>query len=185
MEILKTFPAVVREFAPRRGIRDMVEAYFVEHYPDLFRYLVFSGSAASDAEDILQEAFLRLYSEMLKGNAPNNLKNWLYRVAFNVRVDRVRSGASERLWSDMEWLSCGEQLADASGSAELALLQTEKSMRMKAAMACLTERQAQYLLLRAEGLTYREIAQMHGVAIGTVAESCGRAMEKLSRWIRG
>jgi DNA-binding CsgD family transcriptional regulator len=48
-------------------------------------------------------------------------------------------------------------------------------------MARLTKRQYQYMLLRAEGMKLREIAELYGVAVASVAEACGRAMETLGR----
>jgi len=169
----------------RASIREQVESYFLEFYPGIFRYLVVSGSNATDAEDFLQETFLRLYSQMLKGTPPRNLRNWLFRVAYNVRLDRMRSVSAERLWSDCEWLACDERIADSCGDAESAMLQSEKTRRLQQALQSLTARQAEYLALRAEGLTYREIAEIHGVAIATVAQACGHALERLSRSCHG
>jgi DNA-binding CsgD family transcriptional regulator len=48
-------------------------------------------------------------------------------------------------------------------------------------LAGLTQRQFEYLLLRAEGLKLGEIAQMFEVTVQTVAESCARAIERLGR----
>jgi transcriptional regulator len=48
-------------------------------------------------------------------------------------------------------------------------------------MAQLTERQTKFLLLRAEGLKLREIAEMYGLTVQSVAESCERAMDRLGR----
>lgn len=184
MELLKTLEPALCDFAAPESTRSRVERYFVQHYSSVLRYLVFSGSPKADAEDILQETFLRLYGELLKGKTPNNLRNWLFRVSYNLRIDRVRLGAPELLLGEMEWLSCVERVADASLNIEATMLADERKGRLAQAMAGLTARQSQYLLLRAEGLTYREIAELHGIAIGTVAEACGRAMEKLSRCVR-
>ena len=60
-----------------------------------------------------------------------------------------------------------------------------KSRQLLQAMNGLTARQSEYLTLRAAGLTYREIGDLHGVAIATVAEACGHALEKLSRSCSG
>lgn len=181
MELSKTLGVSESAPAPPATSRELAEAHFLDFYRTILRYLVVSGSHPTDAEDVAQETFLRLYLKILTGATPNNLKNWLFRVAYNVRIDRLRSGAAERLLSETEWQACGERFADESGNVESAMLDSERTRHLQQAMRSLTARQAEYLALRAEGLTYREIAGIHSVAIATVAEACGHAMEKLSR----
>jgi RNA polymerase sigma-70 factor (ECF subfamily) len=184
MELLRFFQTAVCDLSPAESPRALVEGYFVNYYPPVFRYLVITGSLPSDAEDILQETFLRLYAVLLRGSAPDNFRSWLFRVAHNMRIDRARSGARERLLDETAWLVCGDKIVDTSLDVESEMLADEKTLLLRQAMDCLTARQTEYVLLRSEGLTYREIAEMHGVSLGTVAEVCGRAMKKLSRSVR-
>lgn len=74
-----------------------------------------------------------------------------------------------------------EELASASLDPELQLLNRERLERVHRAIRTLTATQCGYLLLRAEGLKFREIAEMHGVTVGSVSEVCGRAMKKLGK----
>ena len=64
---------------------------------------------------------------------------------------------------------------------EAMAMSRERHERVRAAMANLTDRQYQCVLLRSQGLKLREIAEMFGISGVTVAEACGRAMEKLGR----
>jgi len=66
-------------------------------------------------------------------------------------------------------------------SPEESVIHRERFDRLEKAMQALSERQHQYLLLRAEGLTFREIAEVHGVTIQSVAETCARAIERVGK----
>ncbi|MGC4050017.1 MAG: sigma-70 family RNA polymerase sigma factor [Paludibaculum sp.] len=66
-------------------------------------------------------------------------------------------------------------------SPEEALIDHERFSRLQRAMDSLTERQHQYVLMRSEGMTLREIAAMHGVTVQSVAETCARAIERLGK----
>jgi RNA polymerase sigma-70 factor (ECF subfamily) len=64
---------------------------------------------------------------------------------------------------------------------ETQLLNRERAGRLRSAVGQLTATQYQYLTLRAEGLKFREIAELHGVSIASVFDSCGRALKKLGK----
>jgi RNA polymerase sigma factor (sigma-70 family) len=61
------------------------------------------------------------------------------------------------------------------------MIAREQRARLKQAIRKLAPRQYQYLLLRAEGLKLREIADMFRVSVQTVSESCAKAMLELGR----
>jgi DNA-directed RNA polymerase specialized sigma24 family protein len=55
----------------------------------LYRYLVSSGVEPAQAQDVTQEAFLRLYAALRDGASIHSLKGWVYRVAHNLAVDSL------------------------------------------------------------------------------------------------
>lgn len=68
----------------------IVEAAWTEHGPALNAYLLSLTRDPSVAEDIAQEAFLRLTREAGAGRTPDNIGGWLHRVATNIAMSRAR-----------------------------------------------------------------------------------------------
>jgi RNA polymerase sigma factor (sigma-70 family) len=68
----------------------IVEAAWTEHGPALNAYLTSLTRDPSAAEDIAQEAFLRLTREVGGGRTPDNIGGWLHRVATNLAMSRAR-----------------------------------------------------------------------------------------------
>jgi RNA polymerase sigma-70 factor (ECF subfamily) len=74
--------------------------------------------------------------------------------------------------------SCDDLLDHRTPEQEL--LAKEKFRQLRAAIPSLTESERECLLLRAEGLRYREIGEVLGIATSTVADSVDRAIRKLA-----
>jgi RNA polymerase sigma-70 factor (ECF subfamily) len=115
----------------------------------------------------------------------DNPKAWLFTVANNLVIDasRVESHAKdvdEVTWNQIEELRVSPQI-----SPEHALLQQERLDRLQVAVLNLTPFQRQCLHLRAEGLRYREIAEILKVSISTVVDAVRRAALKLARDLGG
>jgi RNA polymerase sigma factor (sigma-70 family) len=90
------------------------------------------------------------------------------------------------MWRHVEYneLALEERSSEAlisPSNPEVETIRLEHYARLRRAMECLTERQYEYLLLRAEGLKLREIAEIEGVSVQSVAEVCARAMDRLAR----
>src|SRR5262252_1162046 len=75
---------------PRKQLSDVIEAIYKEHYRDLQIYLLISGCSVADAEELLQDAFLRLVRVLRGGKSVENPKHWLLRVLHNIRFDQRR-----------------------------------------------------------------------------------------------
>jgi RNA polymerase sigma-70 factor, ECF subfamily len=68
----------------------VVVAAWTDHHQELFAFLVRTTRDPEVAEDLLQEAFLRLTREAREGRTPDNIRAWLYRVGFNLATSRGR-----------------------------------------------------------------------------------------------
>ena len=159
----------------------VVEDLYGEHYAGLHRYLLRTGCQPADADDYVQESFLRLCRFLEQGHTVHKPKSWLIRVLHNIRTDDTRREhrVSTRALADLE-----SQIAKALGTApdaETESLERERLAGLVKATSRLTGRQHQFLILRAEGLKFREIAKLHGVTIQTVAEACAKATDRLGR----
>lgn len=155
---------------------ERVEQLYQELYSPVYRYLVLTGSVAEDADELTQETFLRLFRSLHAGQKVEKPKQWLISVAHNLRYDWQER---ERRRPMKVELTDETTRPDPSPDPETAALETERKVQVERALGRLTVRQAEYLHLRAEGLKLREIADMYGITVQTVAESCARAIERL------
>src|SRR5260370_31920506 len=74
----------------KRALTELGEQMYEEHYEPLYRYLVLSGCPPVNADEILQEAFLRLMRFLRAGNRIEKPRHWLFRVVHNIKVDEYR-----------------------------------------------------------------------------------------------
>lgn len=166
----------------RREFRAQLDQLYDEHYGPVYRYLVLTGSSPADADDLLQEAFTRLLRLLLNGQRVEKPRNWLLRVCHNLRIDEARrEERTSTIGQNSEERAFSE--ADPHLNPEAQMLEGERIARLRAAIAQLNKRQREFLLLRAEGLKLREIADLYGLSVQSVAESCARAIDKLGRLI--
>ena len=140
-----------------------------------------SGSSASEADDLIQEGFLRLFRYLAGGHNVENPKSWLMRVLHNIRIDEVRKHKREFALEQPEFEYLIGHLRTVGPDAEAQMIANQELERVQKAIGKLAPRQYQYLLLRAEGLKLREIAEMFRVTVQTVSESCAKAMQELGR----
>jgi RNA polymerase sigma-70 factor (ECF subfamily) len=158
-----------------------VSRLYEELYARLFRHLVLSGSTAAEADDLIQEGFLKLFRYLGSGQKVDNPRSWLMRVMHNLRIDEIRKRKLEFALDRPEFECLVSQLHSKAPDAEAQIIEQEHLERIRAAVDKLAPRQYQYLLLRAEGLKLREIAEMFRVTVQTVSESCAKAMLELGR----
>lgn len=172
--------ALLRAAAPgnrrRQRLEDEVTELFERWRPGLLRYLLAVGLAPPDAEEVVQEVFLSLYAHLQKGKPRTNLPGWLFRVAHNQGLKRRHSaGKSVALADDLE------NLPHAALNPEEELARTQRRQRLLAILQALPEQDRRCLYLRAEGLRYREIAEILGMSLGSVALSLDRSLQKFQR----
>jgi RNA polymerase sigma factor (sigma-70 family) len=161
------------------SLQQLFESLYDEHHDALYRYLVLTGSSQADADEFVQEAYLRLLQALQQADAVRNPKHWLFRVAHNLRADSFRDASRRTAVHAGE--AKDESPADLGPDPEAALLLSERDRRLAAALAQLTQRQCEILHMRAEGLKLREIADLLGITLQTVSETCARAVERVGR----
>ena len=144
-----------------------VSGLYEEHYAGLFRHLILSGSTAAEADDLIQEGFLRLFRHLGSGHPVDNPRWWLVKVMHNLRIDDIRKRKREFALDQPELTSMIEQMRTTGPDAEAEIIAREEQVRVQKAISRLAPRQYQYLLLRAEGLKLREIAEMFRVTVQT------------------
>lgn len=155
--------------------RRIVLALFDEHRAGALRYARSFGVADGVAEEVVQEAFLALFVHVSRGGARTNLTGWIFRVTQRLALrQRARDGRLSRLtW----WV--GAQPPDPVPSPEEQLASGRRQARLAAAVNALPERDRRCLVLRAEGVRYRDIARRLGISVGSVANGVARALARL------
>ena len=143
---------------------------FQRLYPSLYRYLERLTGEADAAEDIAQEAFVRLLRQPLP---EDEVRPWLFTVAMNLVRDRARkTDRRQRLLSGAPPLVAAGQLPDDY------VEQSERIQVVRAVLEKLPDRDRQLLLMREEGFKYEEIAAVVGVAPASVGTLIARALRR-------
>jgi RNA polymerase sigma-70 factor (ECF subfamily) len=157
--------------------QEQVAQLFEEAREDVYRYLLMLGVYPPQAQEATQEAFLRLYASMRKGETIENPRAWVFRVAHNLGL-RIRQKQSSQQPFDPELEA---QVAAAGADPEQRLLERERSLRFHRAVEGLSEQQRRCLYLRLEGLRYPQIGSILGISASTVGEFLRRAMVRLKK----
>lgn len=148
------------------------DALFRSIYPSLFRYLHRMTGDADAADDMAQEAFVRLLGRSMP---EDEARLWLFTVATNLFRDGARtSKRRERLLTVTPWTPSALPAPDES------LERSRTIGRVRQALDQLSPRDRQMLLMREEGFRYDEIAQVAGVAPGSVGTLLARAARRFA-----
>jgi len=170
---------------PRRPTHLKVEERITRIYDELhwpvYRYLLCRSANPVDADDIIQETFLRLFRHLNDGGKEDNLRGWVFRVAHNISLNELKRRKHLVPIEPDELAHLEVSHPDPTPGPEELLIRREEMARVHAAISVLSEQQKECLYLRAEGFRYREIADILEVTISTVAESLRRAIKKLIR----
>ena len=166
----------------RQGDSDAFRALVERHSRSVFRLAFRMTGNEQDAEDVVQESFLRAYRQLGRFESRANFGTWLYRITANCAVDLMRARQARHDQAR------GESLDDAaaadvrsdrpdperlSGSAEI-------RQRVSAAMAALSPlERAAFTLRHYEGRSIEEISRTLGLGTSAAKHSVFRAVKKL------
>ena len=135
-------------------------ALYRELRKPLVRYLMRLGLSTDEAQDVVQDAFVRLQRHLAASGPQENIRSWLYRVAHNQARNRQNS-YDRRFGAPLSGGVIDRILDEAT--PEQAVLEKEKFQQLGNAIRLLTEPERECLLLRADGLRYREIGEVLGI----------------------
>lgn len=154
----------------------------------LFNYLARMAGNRTDADDLFQETFLRVYKHRQRYDRSARFRPWLYQIATNLCKDHhkyMRHRSHIPLDSNPgEGASLSERIADPvpgpSAQAEL----SEVRDALESAVAALPEHQRSvFLMSRYEGLRYEEIAESLGIPVGTVKSRMSKAVHSVMQQV--
>lgn len=158
-------------------VQDQVSELYETLRDDVFRYLLLLGAGHEQAQELCQETFLRLYTELRKGTRLESPRAWVFTIARNCAMAAMTSAAAfESIDASLE-----DRLASSSPTPERSALDREKLQRLPKAVCSLSHQQRHCLHLRAEGFRYREIADIIGISTSSVGEFLRRAVSRLRK----
>lgn len=165
----------------QEAFRPLVERYSRRLFRLAFRMM----GNENEAEELVQESFLRAYRNLGRFESRSNFGTWLYRICANCSLDQLRK---RRNPSDFQELDdpdgslSARELANPSPSPERLLLSTEMRNHMEAAIGQLTvtERTA-FALRHHEGLSIEEISEILGLRISATKNAIFRGVQKLRK----
>ena len=150
---------------------DSFSALYGSLQPSLVRYLERMVGDADIAQDVAQEAFVRLLRRTdLDGD---DARLWIFTVATNLVRDHGRSVARRQ-----RLLTARPVKPSAPPAPDVEVERSERVQGVREALAQLSARDRQLLLLREEGFRYQEMAEAVGVAPGSVGTLIARALKK-------
>lgn len=145
---------------------------FEEHGAAIYRFAAVLLRHHQDAEDVVQDTFLKLLRHLQAGGAEGNLRGWLFTVAAHAARDRVRRRARWLPWSGANDVAVvPAPLADEDG----------RLRALRESLQRLPRRDRLLLALRASGLSYREMAEATGIRPASIGTLLARALERWGR----
>ncbi len=153
------------------SIPDGFETIFVLHYQRVTGILIRLVGSRAQAEDLANEVFWKLSRQPVAGPLWGNVGGWLYRTATHAGIDALRA-ASRRTQYEAAAVAAQTQQAESPLDE---LLRLEESGRVRRVLARMKPAQAQLLLMRASGSSYKEIADALEVAVSGVGTLLTRA----------
>ena len=177
--VLRETSEAASEGSRDRPEEEVVVCLFERFRRPLLRYLSTLGLAIPDAEEVVQEAFLLLFRHLRSGRSRENLRGWLFRVAHNLALKRRRQTSKDS--EPRQEASTPEQVVDPGPSPEDQVVYSQTQKRLLGVVRALPEQDRRCLSLRAEGLRYREIAEILDVSLAAVAVSLAGSLARIAR----
>jgi RNA polymerase sigma-70 factor, ECF subfamily len=165
------------------------ESDAMEYAPQLYSAALRMTRNPADAEDLVQETFLKAYRGYGGFQAGTNLKAWLYRILTNTYINKYRKDQrrpDEVELGELQDLYLFRRLGEATGgatrSAEMEVLDQFVDTDVKEAIESLPDHfRIPVLLADVEGFSYKEIAGVLDIPIGTVMSRLHRGRKALER----
>jgi len=178
--------------ACKAGRQEAYDRLIAIYSPRLYGYLLRLVGRPHDAEDLLQEVFLRLVRAMGVYRHDGQLTAYLFRIATNVVRDRRRRQrvrphqvSQSETADEQDGLSLDEQVAGEEPAADSTLRARERADALEGALYRLPEEQRQVILLRhfAE-MPFGQIAELLGCPVGTVLARAHRGLNRLRELLK-
>ena len=165
------------------GDSDSFRSLVERHSRYVFSVAYRLTGSVEDAEDVVQNAFLKAYKQLSRFEARADFKTWLHRITVNCAIDLIRSRRHREVPQDLDDFESmgGPPPADgALPGPERLLLSAEVRDRLQEGMSQLTaSERAAFTLRHVEGMSIREVASAMGLKTEAAKNSIFRAVRKM------
>ena len=169
--------------------KDEFEAEALRHLDALYRTALRMTRSEADAEDLVQETYIRAFRFRDQFTLGTNMKAWLFRILTNTFINTYRRRATQPEVTDLEGVDefslyrrmVDDRAASSSPDPEAELLNNMVDTEVTDALEELPEKFRTTVLLDVEGFSYKEIAEMLGIPIGTVMSRLHRGRKFLQK----
>jgi RNA polymerase sigma-70 factor (ECF subfamily) len=173
----------------RAGSEEAYAYLLAVHQNQVFNLIAHIVEGGTDAADVLQDVFVKVFKGIKHFHGDSSLKTWIYRIAIHEASNHRRSWLRRHLREvfslDEDGAAPDVVLAESPAQPETpyqALEQAERQRLVQRALASLAQPYRAVVVLREmEGLAYEEIAQVLGISEGTVKSRLMRGRELLKR----
>jgi RNA polymerase sigma-70 factor, ECF subfamily len=168
----------------RDGNSEAFQSLVERHSRAVYRLAHRMTGNASDAEDVVQETFLKAYRQLGRFESRANFGTWLHRIAVNCSIDLIRSRPRKETShdaTDLEEIGGGDLVEHSNGrTPERLMFSTEVQDRITAAMSGLSPRErAAFMLRHFEGHSIDDISRSLGMKTNATKHSIFRAVRKM------
>lgn len=171
------------------GDQKAYETLMDRYKPKIFSLMYRMIHSEAEANDLVQEAFMKAFNSLASFNNEFAFSTWLYKIATNNCIDYIRKKRLNTFsidkpltYKDSQYK---QELPDVTYHPEESLLRKERTDFIKKAIEALPEKYKVSILLRHnEDKSYEEIATILNIPIGTVKARIFRAREMLNRFLR-
>ena len=168
---------------------DEFEAEALRHLDALYRTALRMTRAEADAEDLVQETYIRAFRFRDQFTLGTNMKAWLFRILTNTFINTYRRKTAQPEVTDLEGIDefslyrrmADDRAASTSPDPEAELLNSVVDTEVTDALEELPEKFRTTVLLDVEGFSYKEIAEMLSIPIGTVMSRLHRGRKFLQK----
>ena len=169
----------------RSGNQEAFKVLVDRHSRSLYRLAYRMTGKTEDAEDVVQETFIRAFRQLSRFEARSNVSTWLYRIAFNCAVDFLRSRPRRESATESNVL---ERLAPAATGPTMddLVYAGQIGERMQVALGGLSEKErAAFLMRHYHGCSIEEIGSTLGMKTNATKHSIFRAVKKMRVAMQG
>lgn len=167
----------------RRGDAESFELLLRRHRAPVVNYFFRMVRDRELAEDLAQEAFLRVYQARHRYQAEARFTTWLYRIATNLALNAIRDRRGVNLRTepgDLEGDRESARFVDTRPTVEQRMMRSDRERLIRRAVEELPENQrAAVILHKYHEVDYHQIAKIMGVSVGAVKSLLFRAYESL------
>jgi len=169
---------IVREKDPER-YGEIIERYQTKLFVYLYRLI----GDREEAEDILQDVFIKTYRNLNSFDISRKFSSWIYRIAHNEAVNYIKRKSLRRLipWEDITATKDKLEMSSSEEGADKAWMRKETGQEIDEAIKRLPFKYKQVLILRYySDKSYEEIGEILGRPVNTVGTLINRAKKKLA-----